>query len=101
MKQKVFDCLLLILSLVLALAALPNYFYLKGFWFLAYFELIPLVILFKRASEKEILLLGFVFGFLFCIGHGYWLYSYHILAFLLILIFSILSFFCCWGTIII
>lgn len=71
---------LLIISVILFVAANPNYLLNKGLGFIAFFYFVPVFVLVHYCSLKNVWLYGGIYGALSYGLFAYWLYTYDLLC---------------------
>ncbi|NLK46292.1 MAG: apolipoprotein N-acyltransferase [Treponema sp.] len=77
MKETLTNVFLLVLGIILFTLPQPNFLFLNGVSFLAYFSLIPVFLLVRNLSWKTVWIYGFFYGFgCYCL-YAYWLASFH------------------------
>ena len=79
-KSILIDITLTIISAFFYSMAFPSFISDKGYPFLAFIALIPLLIAIYKTSLKFSFLVGFLFGFIFLAIFNYWLSTFHNLA---------------------
>lgn len=75
-KKVIRQILLLLISVVLFVLANPNYLFPKGLGFLAFIYFLPVLLLIRYSSFKNIWLYGGFYGALSYGLYAYWLYSF-------------------------
>ncbi len=77
LKDFFFNILLLVSGIILFALPQPNFLTVNGVSFIAYFSLIPVFLLVRRASWKSVWLYGFLYGFCCYCLYAYWLAAFH------------------------
>lgn len=73
-----------ILSVSLFIFSHPNFVIQKGIWGLAWFQLVPILLVLNRLSYKETFFYGFLYGCTICVLYSFWFADYYFVALVLV-----------------